>query len=121
MDPRERLTKGQQAALEGRHAEALREYEWFHRHALKHRPSLYGVRLSFALTYWTELGKVYPKALRSLERVRRNKMAALRNGRGSRESFHDVASINEHLGKEIDTRRLFSQMAAKRPRMATEC
>ena len=121
MDPRKRLSKAQQAAAEGRHAEALRGYEWFHRNALKYRPSLYGVRLSFALWYWTELGKVYPKALRSLERIRRAKTAALRNGRGSREIFHDVASINDHLGKQRDTHRLFAMLAARRRRLAAKC
>jgi hypothetical protein len=121
LDPRARLTKAQEAAAAGRHAEALRGYEWFHRNALKHRPSLYGVRLSFALSYWTELGKVYPKALRSLERIRRDKTAALRNGRGNRETFHDVVSINEHLNKQRDTYRLFRNLDAKRPALAAAC
>jgi hypothetical protein len=121
LDPRERLSNAQQAAAEGRHAEALRGYEWFHRNALRYRPSLYGVRLSFALWYWTELDKVYAEALRSLERIRKAKMAALSNGRGSHETFHDVASINQHLGKERDTHRLFAMLAARRPRMAAKC
>ena len=121
MDAHKRLREAQQAAIEGRHAEALRGYEWFHRNALKHERSLYGVRLSFALWYWVELGKVYPKALQSLERIRRNKTAALRNGRGNRETFHDVVSINEHLDKQRDTYRLFVSLDKKRPTLATKC
>ena len=121
MDPRKRLDKAQQAAAEGRHAEALRGYEWFHRNALKHRPSLYGVRLSFALAYWTELAKVYPEAGRSLERIRRDKTAALRDGRGNRETFHDVVSINDYLKKQLDTYRLFVNLDRKRPALAAKC
>ena len=117
----ERLHQAQLAAIDGRHEEALREYEWFHRNALKHEPSLYGVRLSFALWYWTELGKVYPKARRSLERIRREKMATLRSGRGSRDLFHDVAAINRALSKHVDTYRVFRWLDARRPRMAARC
>jgi hypothetical protein len=107
--------------MEGRHAEALREYEWFHRNALKHRPSLYGVRLSFALRYWTELGKVYPKARESLERIRRRKTAVLRSGRGNPDLFHDVASINKYVNRQHDTYRLFVWLDVKHPRMAAKC
>jgi hypothetical protein len=121
LDPRARLTKAQEAAAAGRHADALRGYEWFHRNALKHDRAFYGVRLSFALLYWTELAKVYPKAGRSLERIRRDKTAALRNGRGNRETFHDVVSINDHLDKQRDTYRLFVSLDGKRPALAAKC
>lgn len=121
MDPRARLTKAQEAAAAGRHAEALRGYEWFHRNALRHDRAFYGVRLSFALLYWTELAKVYPKAGQSLERIRRDKTTALRNGRGNRETFHDVVSINDHLDKERDTYRLFVNLDGKRPAVAAKC
>ncbi len=121
LDAHKRLREAQQAAIEGRHAEALRGYEWFHRNALRHQRSLYGVRLSFALWYWVELGKVYPKARRSLERIRRYKTAALRDGRGDRETFHDVVSINDHLDKQRDTYRLFVNLDGKRPALAAKC
>ena len=121
MDASKRLNEALRAFHEGRYEEALRGYEWFHRNALKHRASLYGVRLSFALAYWTELGKVYPKALRSLERIRRTKAKALREGRGSAETFHDVVSINEYVGKELETYRLFIRLTSRRPKLATKC
>ena len=44
---------------EGRHQEALERYVWFHDNALDHAPSMYGVRLSFALSDWENLGKVF--------------------------------------------------------------
>jgi hypothetical protein len=109
------------AATEGRHAEALRGFEWFHQNALKHEPGLYGVRLSFALSYWVDLGKVYPKALRSLVRVQRQKTAALRKGGGNRDLFHDVAAINRTMKKDLDTYRLFRWLATKRPKLAKRC
>jgi hypothetical protein len=121
VDAHQRLYEAQQAAMEGRHEEALRGFVWFHNHALKHQPSLYGVRLSFALWYWTELAKAYPKAGRALEHIRKRNTAALLNGGGNPETFHDVASINQHLKKGAETHRLFVRLDAARPRLAAKC
>ena len=120
-DPRKRLHQAQSAAAEGRHEEALREYVWFHNNALKLRPSLYGVRLSFALWYWMDLAKVYPKALRELERIRVHKTRVLRNGGGSRDLFHDVTAINDFMHRSRDTYRLFKNLQTRRPRLASRC
>jgi hypothetical protein len=87
MDPRARLSAGQVAASEGRYEEALREYVWFHDHALEHRQSLYGVRLSFALSYWMDLAKEYPEARRKLREIRDRKAETLASGRGGPRPF----------------------------------
>jgi hypothetical protein len=120
-DAAARLHQARWAAIDGRHEEALREYIWFHNHALRHEPSLYGVRLSFALSYWMELAKAYPKARRELERIRAGKIAALRNGKGGRDLFHDVTAINRQLTRPRDTYRLFRKLQATRPRLASRC
>ena len=39
----------------------------------KFAPSYYGVRLSFALSDWVELGTLYPKALDTLKGIRAEK------------------------------------------------
>jgi hypothetical protein len=70
MNPQIRLQNAFTAAGEGRHEEALREYIWFHDHALELEPALYGVRLSFALAYWVELAQDYPAARTALEGIR---------------------------------------------------
>jgi len=121
MDPRARLTAGQNAAREGRYEEALREYIWFHEHALQHRQSLYGVRLSFALWYWMELAKEYPEARKKLEEIRDRKTETLASGGGDRELFHDVRSINHALGEEEKTHQLFTTMLKTAPLLAPAC
>lgn len=121
MDPRTRLTKGREAASAGRHAEALRDYVWFHHHALKHDRAFYGVRLSFALSYWMELAEAYPEARTTLERIRNEKTRVLSRGEGDRGLFHDVASINEHLGGEPATYELFRELERRSPELATKC
>jgi hypothetical protein len=121
MDPRARLTAGQVAAREGRYEEALREYAWFHDHALEHRQSLYGVRLSFALGYWVDLANDYPEARKKLEEIRDRKTKILASGGGDRELFHDVTSINYYLGEEDKTYKLFNTMLQTAPLLAPAC
>jgi len=121
MDPRDRLRRGQEAAAAGRYEDALRDYIWFHEHALAYRPSLYGVRLSFALWYWLELANQYPKARRALETIRDRKTKRLLKGGLDRELFHDVESINERLDSEAATYELFAKLEAKNPEIAAHC
>ena len=42
---------------------------------------MYGVRLSFALSYWEQLGEVYPPALTALKKTRDDKTALLLDGK----------------------------------------
>jgi hypothetical protein len=121
MDPRARLHSGLQAANEGRFEDALREYVWFHEHALEHDRAFYGVRLSFALSYWLDLAKAYPAARRKLEKIRDRKTALLACGGGNRALFHDVESINDYLGAERATYELFLTMLQISPMLATSC
>lgn len=121
MDPRDRLRKGQAAAEVGDYETALSEYVWFHNHALEYRPSLYGVRLSFALSYWKNLGDVYPPAMLALRNICSDKTAALLRGEKNRELFHDVASINEYLGEDRSTYGLFQTLDQHAPTFAREC
>lgn len=109
------------AAMEGRHEDALHEYIWFHDHALEIDPALSGVRLSFALAYWTELGRTYPKALQALQEVRDRKTGSILQGKGDRAAFHDVSSINEHLECEQLTAELFARISSAQPALASEC
>jgi len=119
--PDRRLKEAVAAARAGRYEDALSGYTWFHEHALEHDRAFYGVRLSFALASWMELAQVYPPALAALRHVRDRKAALLLAGRGTRETFHDVESINERLAEDPATRDLFAYLAQHQPSLATEC
>lgn len=121
MNAKERYKNAQEAAREGRYEEALREHIWFHDHALEEQPSLYGVRLSYALADWVDLGKVYPPALAALRAIRDAKTVRLQNGDGDRASFHDVESINECLMEHEATHQLFVQLQKVNPALAQQC
>src|SRR5688572_11979388 len=106
-DPSAILTEAQADAAAKRYADALAKHLWFHRNALKYRPSLYGVRLSFALGYWLELGKQYPRAIQALKEVRDETGIRIRQGKANRADVHDFSSINEMLSEEHITAELF--------------
>jgi hypothetical protein len=121
MTAQERLHAAHLAALEGKHEAALSEYVWFHHHALAERRSLYGVRLSFALSHWMELTAVYPPALAALREIRDDKTRRLTAGELDRELFHDVEAINQYLGASNETAQLFEALARERPEFAHTC
>ena len=90
-----------------RYADALAKHLWFHENALTYERGLYGVRLSFALSAWVELGKQYPPALQALKEVRDKADHRIRENKAKRGDFHDFSAINEVLGEEKLTADLF--------------
>ena len=101
--------------------EALERTIWFHNHALEYDPNMYGVRLSFALNTWHELGKLYPPALASLKKTRDNKTNLLLSGDGTRNLFHDVYAINRTLSERESTIELFKKLDKEHPALAKQC
>jgi len=120
-DPQKVLNEAQTLASQGKYEEALEKHLWFHENALKHSPSMRGVRLSFALSYWVELGHRYPKAREALVAIRDKNTEAIREGRGFVDLFHDVASINGYLEEEEKTVELFKTLDEKHHRLAERC
>ena len=121
MNARDRLQAARAAVKEGRYEEALRGYVWFHENALREDPALSGVRLSFALGYWHELGDVFPPALAKLQEIAETKRALLLRGAEDWALFHDVASIDRELKNERATYDLFVTIHEKSPEFARRC
>jgi hypothetical protein len=120
-DPRQVLEDAREAARRGAHAEASEKYLWFYHHALEHRPSLTGVRLSYAISEWVELGNAYPPAMEALELIQSNNLRLLKGGSCERLRFHDFASINRYLGRFELTTSLFAELAEHQPEFAQTC
>jgi tetratricopeptide (TPR) repeat protein len=81
----------------GDFATALEHYDYFFEHALdEDLYALYGVRLSYCLDEWAELGQQFPPAT---DRLRLKKESALRLLKASRdpERFHDYIAICHYL------------------------
>ena len=114
------LNRARRLAEAGKYEEALQEHISFHDNILKTQPSMYGVRLSFALSDWIELGQKYPKALATLKDIRDKKTARLAGGEAKRDLFHDVEAINDHLSEQDQTVALFKKIAANNPTFARD-
>ena len=121
MNAHDRLRKARTLALEGHFEEALAEFEWFHENSLIEDPSLRGVRRSFALSYWVELGEQYLPARRALVALRDRNTASLLVGLQDTALFQDIAAINFYLGDELATYHLFSILDERAPNFAIDC
>jgi hypothetical protein len=121
MNAHDRLRKARTLALEGQFEEALAEFEWFHENSLIEDPSLRGVRRSFALSYWAELGEQYPPALRALIALRDRNRTSLLAGLHDNKLFADIEAINRYLSDEQATYRLFSFLHENAPAFAIDC
>lgn len=115
-DDMQKYLKETQAMMrDGKHEEALKRFIWFHEHALEHDKAMYGVRLSFALSYWKSLGGVYPPAQEAMVKLRDENDKLLREGKGSRSLFHDLVALNRTLGAEKGSVELFEAISKAEP------
>jgi hypothetical protein len=120
-DPNRIHAEAKTLAAQGQYEEALQRHLWYHNHALEFGVGQGGVRLSFALSAWIELGRKYPKARQALVEIRDRKTRELTEGRGSFDLFQDVASINGYLQDEDATFALFKTVLEKDLGLAKQC
>lgn len=123
-DPSTILHEAADDTRAGRFAEALGKHLWYHRHALTYDGAQYGVRLSFALSYWRELAYQYAPAMVALKQARDDaELAALveapagSNRRGNH-PFHDAVAISRELNENDRVVALFQKLDAESPELA---
>ena len=117
-DPGRILREARADTKAQRYEEALAKFLWFHENALTYRESLYGVRLSYALEDWFELGSVYPPALEELKRTRDDAAVKVREADEYYYAFNDVLAINDILGESNRTVELFLWLDLHMPERA---
>jgi hypothetical protein len=67
---------------------------------LDHDLALAGVRLSYALSEWINLGTAYPPARAALEAVQAANIRSIQEGSYDLIRFHDLAAISPSLRKK---------------------
>jgi hypothetical protein len=117
-DPQAILRGAVEDRIAGRYEDALAKHEWFQREALKVQPSLYGVRSSFALAWWAQLGERYAPALESLKHFRDGYGEDVRQGRDPEKAFADFAAINREIDDPLATVALFLETEKRDPALA---
>ena len=119
-DPSTVLNEAKRLTDVGKNEEALNKFIWFYENSLRIQPAMAGVRLSFALSYWMDLGKKYPPALQKLEEYKKLDEEQVALGKSDRQTFLDVVALNRVLKAEADTISLFKILDEKFPVKAKE-
>jgi len=101
-----------------RYQEALEEYEWFFDNSLDDQESLYGVRLSYCLAEWHDVGKKYPPALERLASKRQECFEEFLQT-GEDERFHDFSAISEELNDDQEVVNHFLMLDEQHTHLAT--
>lgn len=114
------LTQATILTEKGLYEDALQHLIWYYTNS-ETDPGQKGVRCSFALYYWVELGRHYPEATQSLVGIRDGYKQRLLRGNGSSGLFQDVQAINEYLETEDDTYSLFKSIEQRDPKLAGRC
>jgi len=115
------LQEARSLAQDGRYEEALQRHLWYHNHALEFEPSQSGVRLSFALSSWTELARRYPKAKAALVEIRDRGEREFAGGGGYFDLFSEISAINGYLGQKDATLALFKSIQSRNFQLARQC
>ena len=119
-DPGEVLNKARLAFHLREYPEALEHYEYFFDHALDEDPSsFYGVRLSYCLSEWFDLGTNYPPALERLRQKRDSALNSLTLTRNP-ERFHDYVAICQALNQDSSPVQSFLHFHLEDPTLARE-
>ncbi len=109
-DPSAIMREAKADTARGNYEVALAKQLWYHNNAVKLKPGQSGVRLSFALSNWLELGEAYPPALEKMRQIRdetENKIRDENRVRVNFEDFHDFVALNKTLRQEERTAEIF--------------
>ena len=117
-DPQAILSEARADRVAKRYDDALQKHLWFHSEALRIRPAMYGVRLSFALGDWGNLASKHPPAMAALRKVRAEAAAKVLAGTDTLEAFHDLSAIDRELDEYAATLELFRLIESRDAAMA---
>lgn len=119
-DPQAILKEAQEDTRAKRYETALAKHVWFHENALSIKRSLHGVRLSFALSNWHELGTEYAPALAKLKETRDQAKNNVIEGKDVLRSFFDMTAINRTLEEDVLTKDTFEILDERNPKTAKQ-
>jgi tetratricopeptide (TPR) repeat protein len=115
------LNAAQQLTSAGEYEQALKRFVWYFNHALEYDSGQSGVRLSFALSYWSELASKYPKAKRALIRFRDRDLQLFEEGKGDFQKFMELDALNKCLNNQDCTVGLFMELRTNNTALASQC
>lgn len=112
------LDKARELVQLSDYADALIYYSHFFEQTFKN-PAKYGVRLSYCLQEWRQLGDIYPEALEELKAQKDTSLLFWKE-ENEPERFQDYRSICKVLGLSKEPLEVFLQIHHKNRRLASE-
>lgn len=120
-EPKKVLIAARKAFKTKNYKESLRLYEYFFDHSMdEDESSYYGVRLSYCLDEWVELGKVYPKARNQLIKKKEESLKLLHK-KLDPEKFNDFKSIASYLNMDDEVMDEFLHLHKINHKLAKKC
>lgn len=116
--PKRILSEARADAKAGRYEDALIKHLWYHRNALRYEPAQYGVRTSFALSDWKDLGDKFEPARVEFEAERARAKSAVDADHSNAEAISDWAAFNWALGQSKPSSDFFLQLHEERSPLA---
>ncbi len=110
IEPGDILEEARTAFSEYNYELSLEKYAWFFDNAIKIKKSYYGVRLSYCLIEWAELGEKYPKAKKALIK-KKDESLRLFNESMLPAAFHEYESICDALNCQNEPVDVFHEVA----------
>jgi hypothetical protein len=117
LSARKALAEARAAFKKKELAQALVQFEYFFDHAIEEEASLYGVRLSYCLDEWAQLGSKYPPALERL-RSKADEAHGLLLQTRNPARFHDYIAICEYLKRNAAPVDVFLTLHKSDPELA---
>lgn len=102
---------------ENQYEKALDAFRYYFKESKK-ESSLGGVRLSFCLSAWVSLGKIYPPAMSELISMSNERKNLLLAGAGNSEMFQEYNAINRYIEKDNETLATFIEIEKNFPEQA---
>ena len=113
-NPMARMDYARKLTQLGKYEQALTEYVWCYDQGAKRDMAFVGVRDSFLLMEWAQLGRHHPPALEAL-RERRNAIRDRILEKGAKRKISTLASMNRFLDEPQATLELYDQVREKHP------
>lgn len=119
INPRDVINEARQAVTDKDYVVALEKYKWFFDNSIKINSSFRGVRLSYCLHEWAELGNEFPVAKQALIK---QKEIALKNflDTFSYHDFHEYSSIAGYLKNSDEVFQEFLKIRESNPLLAED-
>lgn len=106
-DPASELDDARINVKNVRYSEALKNYVWFFNNSTEIEPAMFGVKHSYCVGEWRELGNLYKPALLAYREELLKRQKKLLNGSDSWKLFMEFDALCQYDGKKNEVIKVF--------------